>query len=62
MCRDWKCEVRKNCYRYTRLPRWAQSYFENSPDRGDGCRYFVDRTGRKDTIAVSKADERNRKK
>lgn len=42
MCDDKECPKRKECYRYMAIPNeYRQSYFADSPRKGDGCDEFI---------------------
>lgn len=44
MCMDNECPQNKTCYRYNAIPNeFRQSYFANSPRKGEDCEYYYER-------------------
>jgi len=47
MCNDDSCPMKKTCYRFVAVPNeFRQSYFTESPRKGDDCEYFERIDGR----------------
>lgn len=47
MCLDHECPMKLKCYRYTApVNEYRQSYFTDSPRKGDECTDFWDNKGR----------------
>jgi hypothetical protein len=45
MCKDRDCPLRMKCHRYNAIPGERQSYFVESPRKGDKCDYRIPSIG-----------------